>query len=111
MAEPAYIFRLSKKDEYREELLHIISELRARGSFSRTMRDGIRLMWDLMNGRTDILVELFPHVRDSLCPPQDDKLREDIAELKRLIMQQGRGNTLDGSPNGLLMSSTPQPPK
>ncbi len=109
MAEPAYIFRLSKKDEYRDELLHIIAELRGRAVFSRTMRDGIRLMWDLMMGRTDILLELFPHVRDSLCPPTDDKLRKDMDELKRMVSELGRAGQLGGSHNGLLMS-TSQPP-
>lgn len=109
MAEPASIFRLSKKDEHREELVGIIADLKGRGVFSRVMRDGIRLMWDLSLGNTNVLLELFPHIRDSLCPPPDDKVREDIADLKRMIIEQGRADNFQGSSNGLLMSTALQP--
>ena len=62
-----YVFwlNLNKLDEH--ALAEKIGELKARRTFSRTIRDGIRLICDLRQGRTDVLAELFPWV---LAEPQ-----------------------------------------
>jgi hypothetical protein len=53
-----------KDDEYAlaEEAIH----LKNRRGFSRTIRDGLRLILDLRAGQVDVLFELFPWVKDKL---------------------------------------------
>lgn len=61
-----YMFWLNvaKDDEY--SLAQQIEELKHKGSFTKTIRDGIRLVCDLRAGRTDVLFELFPWVKNEI---------------------------------------------
>ena len=52
---------LAKSDE--NELVEVIAGLKSIGLFSKTIRDGIRLICDLREGNLDVLFELFPWVR------------------------------------------------
>jgi hypothetical protein len=68
-------------------------------SFASTIRDGIRLICDLRQGKLDVLFELFPWVRaefmeyiQSLQPlktPADLDLQSQLERLEQLLLQQG----------------------
>jgi hypothetical protein len=70
---------LSKDEEFR--LSEQIEELKAKRSFAKVIRDGIRLICDLRAGRTDILLELFPWVAERFQP------QADTSELAALVEQ------------------------
>ena len=81
----------TKADE--EQLIEQVEALKQTRLFSKTIRDGIRLICDLRAGQTDILFELFPWVRDSLnaasTPAIDKNLQEQIARLEAILLAQG----------------------
>jgi hypothetical protein len=81
---------LNKPDE--AALADTIALLKEERTFVKTVRDGIRLVVDLRAGRLDVLFELFPWAKEVLQTPvatNDDDLRGQFADLKRLIMEQG----------------------
>lgn len=47
-------------------LLSDIEDLKQKRKFTETCRNGIRIVSDLMNGNTDVLLELFPWVTDRI---------------------------------------------
>ncbi len=59
-----YRFWLNANDDAELWLADEIAELKSKRSFTRTVRDGIRLVIDLRNGKTDVLFELFPWVKN-----------------------------------------------
>lgn len=54
---------ISKDDE--RELLESVHELKRVRAFSRTVRDGIRLIISLREGKTDVLSQLFPNILEN----------------------------------------------
>lgn len=64
---------LNKPEEYK--LAVLIQELKSRRAFARTVRNGLRLMYDLSQGRTDVLRELYPWVLEQ--PPIEAQKEED----------------------------------
>ena len=87
-----------------EELLlaEQIDELKHERSFTRTIRQGIRLICDLRAGRFDVLFELFPELRKCLkeedqgSPEEIKAMRKQIARMERLLIQK--------VPNGYTLS-------
>lgn len=80
----------TKPDEAR--LMEQVELLKGDRLFSKTIRDGIRLICDLRAGRTEVLFELFPWVRDGLQSAPvttDDRLQAQIARLEALLLAQG----------------------
>lgn len=81
---------VNKPDE--QELAEYVGDLKEQRSFVSTIRDGLRLVRDLRAGRTDVLRELFPWVFESTGSSNggggDDELRQDVRQLKQLILQQ-----------------------
>lgn len=78
---------LLKSDE--QQLSDDIVALKEERSFAATIRDGIRLVLDLREGRVDVLCELFPWVKDKLQlvpAPGNNDLKQDIEILKQLMM-------------------------
>jgi hypothetical protein len=71
---------VTKKQEY--ELALQCDDLRHKRQFAKTIREGIRLILDLRQGRTAVLFELFPHLAQQLQPAKDDKLDTVIALLQ-----------------------------
>lgn len=57
-------FWLNANDDFELWLADEIAKLKSKRSFTRTIRDGIRLVIDLRAGKTDVLFELFPWVRN-----------------------------------------------
>lgn len=52
----------SKDFDY--ELAGHVKWLKKQRKFTATFRDALRLLWDLQQGKTDVLRELFPHIGD-----------------------------------------------
>lgn len=79
--------------------MEFIQFCKSKRKFASVIRSGIRLMWSLGEGDTSVLFELFPtlnsqliHVKDLPPPPpapDNSKLEREIAELKKLILEQG----------------------
>lgn len=69
--------RLDKRDEV-ELLYDIIPELKKRQQFSSAVRDGIRLVWELRQGKTDTLLKLFPFVATAFQPAPDNSQLIDL---------------------------------
>jgi hypothetical protein len=89
---------VNKADEY--ELAETIGELKENKTYSRVVRDGIRLVVDLCQGNLDVLLALFPWVEDAFYerftaqqPASDHVLQEQLAKLERLLMAQGDAPT------------------
>lgn len=68
-----------------------VDQLKRERLFTRTIRDGIRLIADLRAGRLDVLFELFPWVRAefmaTLSPTTD--IQQQLARLETLLLAQG----------------------
>jgi|GEM_PF-3496851 len=83
---------LSKPEE--AGLADICDSLKQNRTFSKTIRDGIRLIVSLRQGKTDVLEELFPAIviaiRGSQSTVNDDfqSMMNEIAELKSLVSSQ-----------------------
>lgn len=82
----------------------------AKRSWKRYAMDGLRLIYDLKCGSTAVLLELFPNIREMLAIGQggDDDLKKELAEVKRLILEQ-QAHGIPPSQTGYTMTST-QPP-
>jgi hypothetical protein len=82
---------LLREDEYR--LMEKVAYWKHTRQFASAMRDGIRLIADLREGRIDVLLELFPWVRSALmqveAPATSDALQHQLQRLEQLILQQG----------------------
>lgn len=81
--------------------------------FTKTIRDGIRLIWDLRQGKTDVLFELFPWIKSELSPRTLEEgtnrladtpiLVEKLERLEQLLSEQFHPSS--GNPKAL---SAPQ---
>ena len=86
-----YTFWLDLKKSPEEALSDEIELLKNKRSFAKTIRDGLRLMIDLREGRVDVLRELFPWVSAKLQSPStpgNDDLKKQIDFLTQLILAQ-----------------------
>ena len=59
-------FWLNTNNSEEEKLAEQIKSLKRKRSFSKTVRDGIRLICSLRDGRLDVLQQLFPWVWDQI---------------------------------------------
>ena len=80
-------FWLNMDKPEEENIADLIERLKNKRLFSRAIRDGLRLFWDLYQGKTDVLFELFPHLEARLAV-QGAKVQEDntavLSQLERL---------------------------
>jgi len=96
-----FIFWLNLEDESEYAIAETIEDLKDRRQFSKSIRDGLRLIVDLSQGRTDVLRELFPSILDDInSPPSSaggnndptsskseiDALRDEIAMLRQAVL-------------------------
>lgn len=95
---------LSKEDEF--VLSQHIRELKLERTFVKAVRDGLRLVNDLKNGRTDVLRELFPWVLEQRdVPPVEEIIGEYVTRLEGLMA--GRGGGLIAANVGNVARSLP----
>lgn len=80
---------VSKSDEL--GLAEMVDDLKEKRLFSKTLRDGIRLICDLRAGNLDVLLELFPWVRAEMPqqPAAEASLQQQLERLERLLIEQG----------------------
>jgi hypothetical protein len=100
---------LDKPEELR--LVEFIKYCKQTRKWARIVRDGIRLMWSLGEGDTSVLYELFPWTRPQatlLAPvPDTENLERQIADLKRIMLEQGGIKTTTSNYPLLKPSNTP----
>lgn len=92
------------------ETLEIIEAMKSKRTFRGSVIIGLKIVWELRQGRVDTLLAEFPNVRDLLQvrqPPPDDGLRDEIRELKRMMLEQG-GAVIQ--PQSVIMKSAIAPP-
>ena len=120
-----YKFWLDLNKAEESELADIIADLKQERTFSRVVRDGIRLMVSLMQGRLDLLLALFPGVEDAFYarfqeqqPDKDSTLQAQLERLEALLLAQGNTpitglsaarNTPNIGPKSLAVPSVPGP--
>lgn len=109
-----YTFWLDLKKPQEEKLSDVIELLKNKRSFASTIRDGLRLIHDLREGRVDVLHELFPWTKiamQSPAPPSgNDDLKKEIAFLTQLILAQRPDDGLKMIEQGrALPARTPRP--
>lgn len=63
-----FVFWLDLDKEGDEVVADMITSLKEKRQFTATIRDGIRLICDLREGKTDVLFDLFPQMRRTLSP-------------------------------------------
>lgn len=89
-----YKFWLNQYDEEEKLVSEIIEWLKTERDFTKAIRDGLRLIWDLRNGRVEVLLELFPQIREWLStpePPPNDptgNLEKRLIRIEDLILTQ-----------------------
>jgi hypothetical protein len=57
-----FFFWLNMEKSDEESVADIIERLKTARRYTAAVRDGLRLVWDLSQGKTDVLLELFPWV-------------------------------------------------
>ena len=81
---------ISKADE--ESVADIIEKLKSARAFSAAIRDGLRLIWDLRQGKIDVLLELFPFVKAAIAERVGDSgnkggvSKADLERIELLIL-------------------------
>lgn len=82
---------LNKPDE--AELADAIAILKEKRSFSKTIREGIRLICDLKAGQVTVLFELFPWVKDHIGEntsiEHTTALERQLERLEAMLKEQG----------------------
>lgn len=84
----------SKKDD-EAELVAYVAYLKQERSFARTVRQGLALMKELRQGKTDLLFQLFPDLKEQFQPaalapeikPPVDDIREHLQRLEALLIE------------------------
>lgn len=79
-----YTFWLNYDKPEQLNIAERIDVLKERRQYSSTVRDGLRLVDDLREGNVDVLLELFPDIRQRLGvaePPPDSKTERDDSQL------------------------------
>lgn len=99
-----YAFWLDIKKPDEEMLSDEIELLKNKRSFAGAIRDGLRLILSLREGRVDVLLELFPWIPEKVAPPPsgNDDLLKEIEFMKDLMLSQFRNG------NGIQMASAGQ---
>lgn len=102
---------MHKPDE--ADLAEKIAILKADRVFVKTIRDGIRLIWDLKAGRLEILFSLFPWVKEEFEKRANNQaivaLQTQLARLEKL-MGQGMSVPVDIQ-SGVIQPKIPSGPK
>lgn len=84
-----------------------IHEQKRMRKFAPILRNALALYRELMEGKTDLLYELFPHLKPTP-PPADDELRKRLALLEQVVISQRSPGNQD---NGIKMLTNNSVPK
>lgn len=87
MARGRFFFWLDYDKDSELLIAEQIDELKSQRLFTCTIRDGIRLIYDLRKGRIDVLLELFPEIRKKFRNDQaTSDLENRIQQLERMLL-------------------------
>lgn len=81
-----YEFWLNLNAETEYEIAEIADELKAQRGYASAIRDGLRMVWELRQGRVDTLVKLFPWIVERFQPQQDTSELAALVEQFKLAM-------------------------
>lgn len=100
-----------KADEF--EIGKTVLELKKKRQFARVVKDGISLITSLRAGQTDVLFELFPHLKGQLAsksstPPDSGELDKKISAAVAVGVQQAIMNA-PGLPATALVAAPIKP--
>lgn len=90
MARYKIQFWLNSEKEDELNVADTVAQLKLHRSFSATVREGIMIVKELREGRVDLLLKLFPFVKDAiieLFPPPEPPPSDDLTDLKRMFQQ------------------------
>ena len=103
-------FQLNVAKDSEFAIAETIKWLKSQGLYSKTIRDGIRLICDLRDGNLDVLFELFPWVRaefleymSSLQPQKSDTelvIAEHLERIETLLSTTGSGSHVSSGVGG-----------
>lgn len=104
MARKRFEFWLNDQRQEDWDVYELISKLKkpskGQGQFTRAIREGIRLWVSLRDGQIDVLLELFPWVREAIAKSTPTPVindREQLDEIKNMLemiaAQQQSSNT------------------
>jgi hypothetical protein len=89
-------FWLDGYKENERELGEFLLKLKQQRNFAKFMRDAVRLLKDLREGNTAVLLEMFPHIQDALpahvqiAPTTTSSaVKAQLDRLERLMLAQG----------------------
>ena len=105
------MFQLDLNNPEHVEIDDIIEWLKNDRAYSPAIRDGLRLIWELRQGKTDTLLELFPFVVQAVNNnpdsggDDDDDLRSDIRVLQRQLADL---TVMSHAPEGMLIAAQDQ---
>ena len=107
-----YQFWLNLNSEAECRIAEAVDWLKSQRLYSQTIRDGIRLIVSLRDGRTDVLFELFPWIQErlesaskSVEPPHEGNGHDDqIKALQAKIDTLTDLVTQQRTPNGIVIS-------
>lgn len=116
MARKRFEFWLNDKRAEDWSLNELIAQLKkpakGQGQFTRAIREGIRLWVSLRDGQIDVLLELFPWVREALTKPtlitpvhSGAGQLDEIKSMLELVVKQ------QSSSGYIIQSSSPTTPK
>jgi hypothetical protein len=87
-----YVFWLNLANPLELYIAEILEYSRKNRQLTTIIRDGVRLIYDLRQGKTDVLLEMFPWVKTALTEaekPATTAIQHQLDRLEQLILQQG----------------------
>ena len=82
-----YEFWLNLNAETEYEIAEIADELKAQRGYASAIRDGLRMVWELRQGRVDTLVKLFPWIVERFQPQANaNELTALVEQVKSMMV-------------------------
>lgn len=107
-----YSFWINVLNPMEELVADEIERLKNKRAFASAVRDGIMLISELREGKIDLLLKLFPWIRDCFTPPPTDMdaMKEELSFLKALVLAQANRPVQpagQGAPRSLTAAPAP----
>ena len=113
-------FQLNVAKDTEYAIAETIRWLKSQGLYSKTIRDGIRLICDLRDGNLEVLFELFPWVRAeffeymvSVQPQKSETelvISDQLARIEIMLSNGGNGSQVGGGVGGPKAMNVPSIP-
>lgn len=102
-----YNFWLDINKPEEEEIADTIENLKDTRSFAKAVRDGIRLIWELKQGKTEYLFQLFPWLRAEITPTPlvfaadyQPQVSSQLKRIEQMLLEQSQTPPLGTDLNG-----------